>query len=231
MILFMAPEFFYLLIVVTMYASLFAAAAVGADALLVLMAMITITGNVIVGKILTIFGYQLNPGAGLAVGLFWIGSLLTQFHGVREAKKALWVNFASLVFMTAIGWLTMQVPGGVAPNMDDAVHEIFGFMPGVMVGAIASFGAAYLFNIFIQRRIQKHYHTLPALLQAGLVAVANLIDIAIFAAVAYHGSGGNIGQIILMTWAVRLAVIVAGLPVILAIRHFYTTGRFPLRQG
>jgi uncharacterized integral membrane protein (TIGR00697 family) len=227
----MAPEFFYGLIVLTMYASLFAAALVGADALLVLMAMITITGNVIVGKILTVFGYQLNPGAGLAVGLFWIGSLLTQFYGVREAKKALWVNFASLVFLTVIGWLTMRVPGNVNPSMDAAVDTIFGFMPGVMVGAIASFGAAYLFNIFVQRKIQQRFPTLPALLQAGLVAAANLIDIAIFASIAYSGSGGNIGQIILMTWMVRLGVIIAGLPVILLIRHYYAKGVFPLKTS
>jgi hypothetical protein len=97
-ILFMAPEFFYGLLVLTTYISLFGAAAIGADALHVLMAMITITGNVIVGKILTLFGYQLNPGAGLAVGLFWIGSLLTQFYAISRLTCQISQDFPSRSF-------------------------------------------------------------------------------------------------------------------------------------
>jgi uncharacterized PurR-regulated membrane protein YhhQ (DUF165 family) len=125
----------------------------------------------------------------------------------------------------------MQVPGNVSPKMDTAIDTIFGFMPGVMLGAIASFGAAYMFNIFVQRKIQQRFPTLPCSIQAALVAVANLIDIAIFASIAYHGSGGKIGQIILMTWLVRLAVIVAGIPVICAIRNLHARGKIPLLKN
>ncbi len=225
----MTPEITYILIILAVYACLFAASCFGAEALLAYIVMVTITGNVVVGKVITLFGYQLNPAAALAVMLFWIGSLLTQYNGVKVAKRALYYNVSSLAFLTLIGWLVMNIPSNVSPSMTEAIKTIFGFMPGVLLGAAAAFSAAFLFTIFVQRKLQKKFHgELPVLLQSGLVAVATLMDIAIFNSVAYYGSDVNIPQTILMTWAVRVVVIIMGIPVIMAIRALHHRGKVPL---
>jgi len=225
----MSPEITYILIVMTVYACLFASACFGAEALLAYIVMITITGNVVVGKVITLFGYQMNPAAALAVMLFWIGSLLTQYNGVRVAKRALYYNVTSLAFMTLVGWLIMNIPSNVSPSMTEAIKTIFGFMPGVLLGAAASFSAAFMFTILVQRKLQKRWHgELPILLQTGLVATATLLDIAIFTTVAYYNSGANIPQMIVMTWAVRLVVIAMGIPVIMGIRALHHRGKIPL---
>lgn len=225
----MSPEIIYLAIIVAAYLSLFAAALFGAEALLVLIVMITIVGNVVVGKVLTVAGLQMASSACLAVCLFWVGSLLTQFYGIRTARRALWYNFASLFFMTAIGYLTMILPGTVTPSMDEALNTIFGFMPSVLVGATFSFGASYMFTIFAQRKIQKkHGGEIHWTVQTGLVAIANLIDLTIFCSIAYFGQHVNLFELILTTWGIRLITMVMGLPVILLIRRLYKTEKFPI---
>ncbi len=225
----MSPEILYLSLICACYLSLFVAAVVGAEAMLVMIAIITITGNVIVGKIVTVMGFQMASSACLAVCLFWIGSLLTQYYGIRVARRALWYNFASLTFLTAIGYMTMKLPGSVTPKMDEALTTIFSFMPSVMVGALLSFGASYMFTIFIQRKIQKtHGGDIHWTVQTGLVATANLLDLTIFCSIAYFGQDVNFIELILTTWSMRLAVMLMGLPVILLIRRMYKGNRFPL---
>lgn len=221
-------EYFYLTLIVLCYGSLFVAAALGAETLLVLVSMITVVGNIIVGKVVTLFGFQLSPSACLAVCLFWIGSLLTQYYGLRPARRALWYNFASLIFLTVVGWLTMHFPGGNEPDMDKATDTLFNFMPSCMFGALASFGVSYLFTIFVQRRVQKrHHNTIHWTTQSAIVAIANLLDIAIFCTIAFWSDHIHLFQLILMTWATRLVALIFGLPVIILIRKFYKTGKFP----
>lgn len=123
----------------------------------------------------------------------------------------------------------MKIPGNVVPEMDNAIQTIFEFMPSVMFGALASFGISYLFTIFVQRKIQKAQGgTIHWSAQTLLVATANLLDIMIFCTIAYWGMKVHLSQVILTTWAMRLAAMVLGLPVIFAIRCAYQSPRFPL---
>ena len=228
----MSPELIYLAIIFACYAAVFFAALFGAEALLVLVAMITITGNVIVGKILTVMGLQLASSACLAVCLFWIGSLLTQYYGIRTARRALWYNFASLTFLTVIGYMAMLIPGNIAPSMDAAVTTLFAFMPSVMIAAICSFGVSYLFTIFVQRKFQKkHENNVPWYVATGIVGAANLIDVTIFCLIAYFGQKVNFAELILTTWGIRLIAMVLGLPVILLIRKTYKSAKFPILKS
>ena len=227
----MSPEFFYLGLIVACYVLLFGAAMFGAEALLFLVGVITITGNVIVGKVVTLFGFELSPSACLAVCLFWIGSLLTQYYGLRPARRALYYNFSSLIFLTLVGWLTTKLPGGRTPDMDQSMAVLFSFMPSCMMGALLSFGVSYMFAVFVQRKIQKRYNNcLPWPVQTLLVAVANLLDITIFSTVAYGSLHIHLGQLILMTWSTRLVALLFGLPVIILIRRLYKTDKFPINH-
>lgn len=228
----MSPEIIYLLIMCTAYLSLFTVAAFGAESLLIFVVIITLTGNILVGKILTVMGFQMASTACLAVCLFWTGSLLTQYFGIRAARRALWYNFASLIFMTVIGWMTMSIPGLVTVPMDNAISVIFTFMPSVMMGALISFGASYLFTIFVQRRIQKtHGGTIHWSVQTGVVAAANLIDVTMFCSIAYLSQKVNLPELIMTTWGIRLIAMIAGLPVILLIRALYKSERFPILKS
>jgi len=218
----MSPELIYFALVCFCYAVMFGTALIGAEALLVLVAAITVTGNVVVGKVLPIFGLQMASSACLAVCLFWIGSLLAQYHGMSAARRALWYNFGALIFLTVAGWLVMKVPGTIMPEMDTAMRTIFGFMPSVLIAALCSFGASYLFTIFVQRRFQKkHADRVPWYVATGIVAAANLIDVTIFCSIAYIGQHVNCGELIFTTWGIRLAAMLLGLPVVLLIRRLY----------
>jgi queuosine precursor transporter len=222
-------ELIYFALVVIGYGGLVISALCGAETLLIYIALVTAVGNLIVGKVTTLFGFQVNPASCLAVQLFWAGILLNQYNGIRVARRALWYNIAALTFLTLIGCLAMHFPGGIVPAMDKSIDTLFHFMPNVWFGSIISFSASYLVTIFLQRKLRQHKgDDLSVATQTLLVAATNLLDIAICLSISYFGQKVDFTQVILMTWAARLVVIVIGMPVIYTIRRLYETGKYPL---
>jgi len=71
------------------------------------MAMAIIIANIQVTKIIEVFGLVTAMGNVIYGSTFLVTDILTEKHGVKEAKKAVLIGFFAMVFATIIMQITL----------------------------------------------------------------------------------------------------------------------------
>ncbi len=153
--------------------------------------MATILANIQVVKIIPLFGLEASLG-NIMYGTIFLGTdVLNEIYGKKTAKKAVFLGF--LVMITAL--IIMQFALWFIPHSadlaDPALHEIFGFMPWIVLGSMTAFIVSQMFDVYIFQWIKKK---LPDdkylwIRNNGSTILSQLIDTAIFVPIAFWLSG------------------------------------------
>lgn len=204
------------------------AALAGRDALIGLSITYVLMGNMVVGKLFPLAGMTATVAAPMFVMIYILSNILNQYYGKDIANKTVWYAFGANIMAMILGIFVMQLPDGTTPDMDQAMHAIFGFLPRVVAGSLIAFIISMQINVrlyaLLKKRFQNKFILLP-----GFVAspVAILVDTALFTGIAFGIMHPAFWDICLTSLVLRIAIMTMSNPIMQLIEKAYQKPNIP----
>ncbi len=161
----------------------------GRTGLFVWVGFATVLANIQVVKLIEIFGLTATLGNAVYGSIFLVTDILNEKYGKKEAKKAVWLGFSSLIMMTII----MQVVLQFEPAPDDFAQEslttIFGLIPRIALGSMIAYIISQYTDVLIFSFLRKLFPSDGAfwIRNNGSTMLSQLLDTLIFTSIAFLG--------------------------------------------
>lgn len=160
----------------------------GKAGLFVWIGMSTVIANIQVLKTVEMFGLIATLGNITYGTVFLATDILNENHGKKEAKKAVWMGFFSLLIMTIV----MQMALYFSPHADDFAQEsletIFGLIPNIAIGSMLAYLVSQYIDVTIYGKLKE---LLPGqkylwIRNNGSTMISQFIDTLIFCSIAFY---------------------------------------------
>lgn len=187
----------------------------------------TVLANIQVSKTIQMLGLVMTLGNTIYTTIYMCTDLLNEKYGSKDAKKAVWFGFFSLIASNVM----MQLALVFTPSPEDfaqaSLQTIFGFLPRVAAGSLVAYFCSQFLDVRIYSRLKKHFSKYNQLWirTNGSTVFSQMVDSLIFCTIAFAGeySFGVWSQILLTTYLFKFVISVASTPVMYIARSF----RFP----
>ncbi|UTE76084.1 queuosine precursor transporter [Rossellomorea sp. KS-H15a] len=161
----------------------------GRTGLFVWIGISTILANLEVVKTIEIFGLTATLGNAMYGTAFLVTDILNEKYGKKDAQKAVWLGFFTLIVMTII----MQLALLFQPHPDDFAQEslatIFGIIPRIALGSLAAYLVSQFTDVYIFTYLKKKFPTDGQfwIRNNGSTMVSQLLDTLVFTSIAFLG--------------------------------------------
>ena len=193
----------------------------GKESLVSFICMLSILSNLFVTKQMMLFGFDVTCSDVFAVGGIFGLNLIQEFFGKTNAKKTIVINF----FTTTIYLVMSQIHLWYHPNVFDTMHahffSILQVMPRITIASMVVYLVVQLFDAYL--------YSLLKTISAGKYLVARnifslscsqFIDTVLFSFLALYGIVGSVWHVIVVSYFVKLLVIVGTAPFIALAKKF-----------
>ncbi|WP_194841983.1 queuosine precursor transporter [Gracilibacillus salitolerans] len=160
----------------------------GKAGLFVWIGMSTVIANIQVLKTVEMLGLVATLGNITYGTVFLATDILNENHGKKEAKKAVWMGFSSLLIMTIV----MQFVLRFTPHADDfaqgSLETIFELIPNISIGSMLAYVVSQYIDVWIYGKIKQ---LLPSnkylwIRNNGSTMISQFIDTLIFCSIAFY---------------------------------------------
>ncbi|WP_335869645.1 queuosine precursor transporter [Bacillus sp. 2205SS5-2] len=162
----------------------------GKTGLFVWIGISTILANIQVVKTIEIFGLTATLGNTMYGTVFLVTDILNERYGKKEAQKAVWLGFFTLVAMTVI----MQMSIIFQPHPNDIAQEsletIFGLLPRIALGSLAAYLVSQHSDVYLFTLLKKKFPKDSQfwIRNNGSTMISQLLDTLVFTSVAFLGA-------------------------------------------
>ncbi len=144
--------------------------------------------NIQVLKTIQLFGMTTTLGNVLYASVFLSTDILSEFHGKKEAQKAVFLGFMILVMAVVY----MQLALLFTPSVDDFAQPhlevIFGFLPRLALGSLCAYLISQLNDVYVFHKIKDKYGERNLWLRNNAsTLISQLLDSAAFCFIALWG--------------------------------------------
>jgi len=156
----------------------------------------TVLANIQVQKFIDIDFLFLNFTAtlgNLMYGtLFLATDAISEKYGPREAKKAVWLGFLTLIATVIVMQMALIFEPSVSDSAQGALERIFGFMPRIALGSLVAYIISQYLDVTIFHKIKEKYSSdkLLWLRNNGSTLISQFVDTVIFITIAFLGAEG-----------------------------------------
>lgn len=160
----------------------------GKAGLFVWIGMSTVIANIQVLKTVEMFGLVATLGNITYGTVFLATDILNENHGKKEAKKAVWMGFSSLLIMTIVMQFVLQFTPHQDDFAQDALETIFGLIPNIAIGSMLAYVVSQYLDVWIYGKLK---HLLPSnkylwIRNNGSTMISQFIDTLIFCSIAFY---------------------------------------------
>ncbi|MCM3596861.1 queuosine precursor transporter [Metabacillus idriensis] len=161
----------------------------GKSGLFVWIGFSTVVANLQVVKTIEIFGLTATMGNIMYGTAFLVTDILNEKYGEKEAKKAVWLGFATLISLTVIMQGVLMFKPDETDFAQGALETIFGLIPRIALGSLAAFIISQYADVAIYSYIRKKFPSdrLLWVRNNGSTMISQLIDTLIFTSIAFLG--------------------------------------------
>lgn len=181
----------------------------------------TIIANIQVIQTIELFGLTATLGNIVYASSFLVTDILSENYGRKEAKKAVWIGFFSLISMTLI----MKVAIWFQPMGDsfsqktfESLSTIFSFMPRIVIASMLAYLVSQRHDVWAYHFWRKRFAGKKHIwIRNNLSTMTSqLLDSLIFTLVAFTGVYGwpVLLEIVLTTYLLKWLVAAADTPFI-----------------
>ncbi|WKA57171.1 queuosine precursor transporter [Planococcus shenhongbingii] len=152
-------------------------------------ALSTILANIQVTKTIEIIGLTATLGNSLYASTFLATDILNEKYGQKEAKKAVWLGFSSLLIMIVVMQFGMKFVPAESDFANDSLHTIFGLIPQLAVASMLAYLTSQHLAVYIFAAIRKVFPKDSQfwIRNNGSTLISQLLDTFIFTSIAFYG--------------------------------------------
>ncbi|UOQ85838.1 queuosine precursor transporter [Gracilibacillus salinarum] len=182
----------------------------GKAGLFVWIGMSTVIANIQVIKTVEMLGLIATLGNITYGTIFLATDILNENHGKKEAKKAVWLGFASLLIMTIVMQVVLRFTPHASDISQEALETIFEIVPNIALGSMAAFVISQYLDVWIYSKIKK---LLPSermlwIRNNGSTMISQFVDTLVFCSIAFYDLHDfDVWlEILLTTYVIKFAV-------------------------
>lgn len=176
------------LIIVNVSLTLFAFRLWGKLGLFMFAIISIIMANILALQQVTLFGLSASMGDISYVGIYLISDILSENYGQHMAKKIIWLGMFSVLAVTIVMQLSLQITPNPYDQIQPALTSIFGFFPRLMLASLCAFFISQHYDIFVYQFWRKKFPAYRYIwLRNGISTLTSqLLDNAIFNLIAFY---------------------------------------------
>ena len=193
-----------------------------------------IVANIQVIQTVELFGLVATLGNIVYASSFLVTDILSENYGKKEAKKAVWIGFFSLIAMTFLMNLALAFTpfagDEFAATAHSATSTIFSLMPRIAIASLAAYFLSQRHDVwafhFWKRRFSKDSQLW---LRNNLsTMVSQLIDSVVFVLIAFWGvfETSVLLEIFITTYLLKFVVAAADTPFVYWGKRIFKTNKF-----
>lgn len=198
-----------------------------------------IVANIQVIQTVELFGLVATLGNIVYASSFLVTDILSENYGKKEAQKAVWIGFFSLISMTLLMNLALafQPFSGdeFATVAHDATSTIFSLMPRIAMASLAAYLLSQRHDVWAYHFWRKHFSGEKQIwLRNNLsTMVSQLIDSTVFVLIAFYGvfETAMLLEIFITTYVLKFVVAAADTPFIYWAKSIGKKGKFLMQDS
>ncbi|MFD0617255.1 queuosine precursor transporter [Paenibacillus sp. GCM10027629] len=187
----------------------------------------TVIANIQVTKNIEMFGFVMTLGNTIYGTIYLTSDLLNEKYGEKEAKKAVWFGFFTLITTTIMMQMALQFkPHESGMEAQAAMELIFGMMPRLALGSLSAYFVSQFLDVRIYTFLKKVFPKPNQLWirSNGSTGISQLVDSAVFCTIAFAGVKGYSWDvwfdIFITTYVLKFIISVASTPALYIARGF-----------
>lgn len=177
-----------------------------------------ILANLFVIKQISLLGLNATASDVYIVGSVLTLNLIQEFYGKAEARKAIWISFALLVFYTIVSQIHLAYLPSNSDFSQDAYHAILSFMPRITIASMVTYLIVQYFDTYFYGLLRTitgaRYLTVRNMLSIG---VSQLLDTVLFSILGLYGILHNIGQVMLVSFTIKMIAMLVLAPSVMEV--------------
>jgi queuosine precursor transporter len=160
----------------------------GKAGLFVWIGMSTVIANIQVLKTVEMFGLTATLGNIMYGTVFLATDILNENHGKKDAKKAVWMGFSTLLIMTILMQVVLTFVPHESDTMQDSLEAIFSVIPNIAIGSMAAFLVSQYIDVYLYSKIKEKLpaHKYLWIRNNGSTMISQLVDTFIFCSIAFY---------------------------------------------
>ncbi|MGP4060009.1 queuosine precursor transporter [Halobacillus litoralis] len=161
----------------------------GKQGLFVWIGMSTVIANIQVVKTVEIFGLNATLGNIVYGTAFLATDILNEKYGKKDARKAVWMGFTTLIILTVIMQMALQFTPGESDIAQPALETLFGIVPRIALGSMIAYIISQYFDVWLYSRLKQLFPGDGSLWirNNGSTMISQLLDTSIFCLIAFYG--------------------------------------------
>ena len=179
-----------------------------------------ITSNVIAVKIIEVGG-RIVPAAIVLFPITYIlGDVLTEVYGFRFARRVIWLGFLCNAIAVLGFWVGGLLPAAAFWEGQEAYQAILGYTPRLLAASLAGYTVGEFSNSMVLSRLKVATQGRWLWMRTiGSTIVGQGVDSAVFITAAFAGTmaGGNLVELLLTQWVVKVLYEAAATPLTYAV--------------
>ncbi len=205
----------------------------GKQGLILWIPLSVIVANIQVVQTVRLFGFSCTLGNVAYSASFLITDILSENHGRKEAQRAVWMGFFSLLCVTLLMHLTLQFQplAGDADSaaMHAALTRVFSLLPRIALASLIAYLVSQRHDVWAFQFWKTRFPGSGKLwLRNNLsTMVSQLIDSILFVLIAFWGvfEAAVLWEVLITTYILKWVVAAADTPFV------YWAGRIERRRS
>ncbi len=198
------------------------ALALGSSALVAFVCIQCILANLFVIKQITLFGLTATCADAFTVGATIGLNLLQEYFGKEITKKTIWINFFLLIFYAIISQIHLLYIPDIADTAQQHFIPILQLMPRIVVASFSVYLFTQMTDYYLYGILKKTFQSKYIVLRNyASIAFCQLLDTILFSFLGLYGIIDNIGEVIIISYSVKLMSILIATPFVSFSRKIY----------
>jgi uncharacterized integral membrane protein (TIGR00697 family) len=187
--------------------------ALGSAALVAFVCIQCMLANLFVVKQITLFGLTATCADAFTVGATIGLNLLQEYFGKEIAKRTIWINFFLLIFYAIVSQIHLLYIPHTADIAQQYFLPLLQFMPRIVIASFSVYLFTQMTDYYLYGILKKMFQDKYIILRNyASIAFCQLIDTVLFSFLGLYGIIDNIGEVILISYLIKLASIIIATP-------------------
>lgn len=180
----------------------------GSSALTAWVAIQALIANLFVLKQITLFGFEVTASDAYAIGSLLGLNFLQEYFGREEARRATWICFFFMVFFTLVSQLHLLYQASPDDTSQSAFVALLSPAPRLLFASMGVFFLVQQFDIRFFSFLKEQMPQVSFGVRTAIaLVVSQFLDTFLFSFAGLYGIVHSMVDIIILSFAVKLAVI------------------------
>ncbi|KRG10178.1 queuosine precursor transporter [Staphylococcus sp. NAM3COL9] len=201
----------------------------GKQGLIAWIAIGTIIANIQVIKTVDIFTISATLGNVMFASIYLATDILNEIYGRKIAKRAVWLGFSSTLVMIIVMQLSLHFNPSSVDTTQGALDTIFNLVPRIALGSVIAYIIGQHLDVLLFSLIKKVFSSDRTFIirTYGSTIISNIIDTALFVAIAFLGTMPNeaVFEIFITTYLLKIISTIFNVPFGYWAKSMYRKGK------